>query len=99
MTGVSERLSHALTFYHWRYNRRAEHGGLAMCSCGWKCRMFRRVARRTQLRSVLLLCWLRGHRWGENNETHTGPVGFKESEDTLIGTTRQCERCWKVINV
>lgn len=59
--------------------------------------MFRRINRRSQLRG--LLCIVPGHSWGETEESHVGPVGFDESEDTLLGRYRQCERCWKCEDV
>lgn len=93
-----ERIRHALTLHHWRYNRRARTGSLGMCSCGWQCWMFRRIKWRTRLRGIVMLCWLRGHRWGADEEAHAGPVGFDESADTLVATMRQCDRCWKVVD-
>jgi hypothetical protein len=90
------RVKHAFTAYHLR-DRLApgKPSRIAICSCGWKCSMFRRSDRRQKVRALVGLCWLRGHAWEADGPVHVGPVGFDESEETRIATMRQCARCYR----
>lgn len=85
-------VKHKLTAYHWRYDRGDGPAALAICECGWKCRLFRKSPR-DHLRRVH--CLLRGHDWGESEPVLVGPAGAPDEEMTLIAMQRQCDRCWK----
>jgi hypothetical protein len=53
---------------------------------------------KTRVRS--LACAVRfGHAWGEPSPVMTGPVGFEATLESIIGLYKQCERCWKVVEV
>lgn len=86
------RIKHKLIAYHWRFNHR-NITTIAICKCGWKPRWFKRSwhHRWDKLKNG---CYFRGHSWGEHWNAHTGPVNFVESEDTYLGTSRQCVRCY-----
>lgn len=38
-------------------------------------------------------CYFKGHTWGDYWNAHTGVVNFVESEETYLGTMRQCKLC------
>jgi hypothetical protein len=86
-------VGHKLTAYHWRYNRHHAATKLGGCSCGWHAR-FMRPSLLQRLRTTCCALTV-GHDWGDPDPIHTGPVGFEESEDTLIGHVVQCESCGK----
>lgn len=91
------RITHKLTAHHWRHNRR----GLTIigyCSCGYEAWFSRKIKLKTRWRKLYKLCWLRGHDLGELEGVHCGPVGFEESEDTLVWQYRRCDRCWTCVN-
>lgn len=86
------RISHFMTAYHWRDSRKRTGTVLGHCRCGWKAK-FLRKSQRARLEE--LWCGLRGHDFGPPINVHAGPIGFEESEDTVLGSFRQCERCHK----
>lgn len=91
-----QRVLHTLTAHHWRHDHGPSRTKIMYCSCGWQCRFVRRHKRATHLRAITKLCWLRHHDWSDPDEVHAGPVGFEESADSLLCTTRQCSRCYTV---
>jgi hypothetical protein len=70
-----------------------------ICSCGWRCRTLQRLKHRLLIRAFFSLCWINGHKWGPDEEVHCGPVDFEESEDTKLGSFRQCQQCYKTEQV
>lgn len=94
---IALRMRHRLTAYHWRRDNLSDCGTvIGICSCGWKARFIRKIEWTTRWRMVTQLCWLRGHDWDDWDEVHAGPVGFEESPETLLGVSRQCERCYSM---
>lgn len=91
---ASARITHKVTAYHWRHNRRSARSKLMMCDCGWREAMIRKTEWTCRLRNLVGLCWLRGHAWDLPMAAHVGPVGFDESDDTFIDEMRQCDRCY-----
>lgn len=91
-------IKHKLTAYHLRRKfDKARPYTLAICSCGWKPRWLKRMLRRPVWESFM--CFVFGHEWDETIEVHSGPIDFEESEDTLLDTFKQCEKCYKVENI
>lgn len=87
------RIKHNVTFYHFRHNRK---GGtkIAICSCGKRGKIFRRVHWKMQWRYLTRCLWL-GHKWKDEYVDH-GPAGFDENDpDVERINFRQCERCYK----
>lgn len=77
---------HKLTWYHYRSKHK-----IAICSCGWKDKMFR--FKRYKIRRPI--CLLLGHKWGESYEGGFGPIDFKQGDpESVTWVSCQCERCF-----
>ena len=89
---MSMRIRHRLTAFHLRdrFNR-SKSTRIGICACGWRSSIMR-TSWTTRLRRILCVC---GHHWESWKPMHAGPVGFEESEDTLLCHMRQCERCYR----
>ena len=85
------RIKHRLTAYHLRNRLNRSTNYIGICGCGWRSGIMRTPL---SVRARRVLC-IRGHRWEPWKPMHTGPIGFEESEDTLFGHLRQCERCYR----
>jgi hypothetical protein len=98
-------LKHRATAYHLRYDRAQNASRLAICSCGWHSRVLRRSLK-NRLRRVP--CYVMGHDWDEPYPIEAGPVGYNEETDEYyedeslletIAVSKQCDRCYKVVDV
>lgn len=95
---ITLRLKHKLTAYHFRHN--LEGGNkLAVCSCGWKCRIVKKGLKDYLRRSKCL----RGHIWEPWEPIEVGEVYEKDGEWTssideghgsVIAYMRQCNVCY-----
>lgn len=84
---IFQRIWHMITFYHWRHDRREYHK-LAMCSCGWKCKTFRKSLKE-HLKEINC-----AHDWEYDHSCGVGPAGGDDSEFTHW-PMRQCAKCYK----
>lgn len=86
-----EKVTHRLTAYHWRSDRRSTGTVLGICSCGWRAR-FMRPSMTTRLRRVV--CLFRGHRWDDPEPIMVGPAGAPDDQFESIGDLTMCDYCW-----
>lgn len=84
-------IKHKLTLYHWRDVRKAV-APIAMCKCGWKAR-FLRTPYKYHLKRPY--CKIVGHDWDEPYTWSSGPIGYKEEDADMGGTSHICNRCLK----
>lgn len=62
-------LKHKFTAHHWRHDHRKNRVTIiAMCSCGYKARIFRKIMWRTRWRKLKYGCIFRGHDWIAEDE-------------------------------
>ena len=87
------RLWHHLTAYHLRdkLNKKQPYI-LAICSCGYKARWFRKMSAPKWRR---IICIIMGHKWGKPYDIHEGPIDFEESENHFLKWMIQCDFCFK----
>jgi hypothetical protein len=95
-------LKHKITAYHLRDKFSRKGTVLAICNCGYSAWWFRKHKYKILHRRLLCIF---GHQWDEWDNTEVGEIyedeeGYHstidDGEGTVIGTMRQCERCWKV---
>jgi hypothetical protein len=102
-------IRHKLTAYHLReliqQRRGKRQNHLAICHCGWKCRMLR-TGPKDILRQMRCIT---GHNWGEWWDVEVGGVyqnddgewicEIDEGNGVTISRDRQCKKCYKVDSV
>ncbi len=89
------RIKHKLTAYHWRSNHSDKPYKVAICECGWRDDLFRKVRRTQKIRFFTKGCFIRGCNLDEPQEMLVGPADGPDEEFTSMGTMTQCDRCYK----
>lgn len=88
-----ERIKHTFTGFH---NRKGYNSKIAICSCGWKDKGFRKLNRMIFRRRMMFCIW-RGCKFGGYFESTFGPADAQDEEFDVLYISKQCERCYRIV--